>query len=313
MASRDEVFARSARLRQLQNRQVADAEIPSHEDVLIADDCDLEIVDAGNVTELHQLCAVLTPSRLVLLGARSPDGRHFGIALTAVEHVGVTRQGNLDVRFENDGNREAAAKLLFRNESLANQWMDTFERALAERIGSDAITLEGTLPAGRAAVPASSAPASDDDVLPRLRVFLQELEPFASRRTLGQPFGSGYGLEQAVGLMRQHFSDPVEWKACGGIVMVDLLVSGRNENVAGDVLSIMGATDAVVSQDPNARIVKEIGEAAVQLLQQHGGPGPLWDLWQQRDDVTGEMLCWHSVARLRMANAGLMDGLPQAS
>ncbi len=62
MASRDEVFARSARLRQPQNRQVADAEIPSHEDVLIADDCDLEIVDAGNVTELHQLCAVLTPS-----------------------------------------------------------------------------------------------------------------------------------------------------------------------------------------------------------------------------------------------------------
>lgn len=113
--------------------------------------------------------------------------------------------------------------------------------------------------------------------------------------------------------MRQHFSNPAEWKACGEMMMLDLLMSGRDDDVVRDILSIMGATDTVVSQQPNARMCKEIGEAAIQLLQQHGGPGPLWDLWQQRDDVTAEMLCWHSVARLRMANAGLMDGITQAS
>jgi hypothetical protein len=313
MPSRDEVFSRSALLRQPQHRQVADTEIPSHEKTLIADDCDLEIADGGSTTELHELCAVLTPSRLVLLGARRADGRHFGIALIAVKQVAVTRQGNLTVRFEGEGNREVTAKLLFRNEPLANEWMDTLERALAARVGSAALTHEGAPPPGGPTAAPSSTPASNDDLHPRLLAFLQELEPFASQQTFGQPFGSGYGLEQAVGLMRQHFADPAEWKACGHMVMVDLLVSGRNDDVVRDVLSIMGATDAVVSQQPNARMSKEIGEAAIQLLQQHGGPGPLWDLWQQRDDVTAEMLCWHSVARLRMANAGLMDGVPQAN
>ncbi len=109
------------------------------------------------------------------------------------------------MRFEGHGNRDVAAKLLFRNEPLANEWMDTFERALAARIGSAPLTHEGAPAPGG---PAS--PASNDDLRPRLLDFLQELAPFASQQTFGQPFGSGYGLEQAIGLMRQHFSDPVE-------------------------------------------------------------------------------------------------------
>jgi hypothetical protein len=35
----------------------------------------------------------------------------------------------------------------------------------------------------------------------------------------------------------------------------------------------------------------------------------VWELWKKNDEVAAEFLCWHSVARLRLATAGMMESV----
>ncbi len=76
------------------------------------------------------------------------------------------------------------------------------------------------------------------------------------------------------------------------------------------MLHVMGATaEASVRYQLSSESrssVDGLAGAAQTFLGQLEGPGNIWDLWNRRDDVAAEFLAWHSIARLRLATAGLM-------
>lgn len=39
------------------------------------------------------------------------------------------------------------------------------------------------------------------------------------------------------------------------------------------------------------------------------GPASIWTMWRERGDVPIEMLCWHTVLRLRLATDGTFGPL----
>jgi hypothetical protein len=149
----------------------------------------------------------------------------------------------------------------------------------------------------------------DDGRLSRLHDLIDDLRPMATPEMLGVPFGEGHGLEQAMEAMFRRLQSPEDSRRCGYTVAVDI-VTNATEGVAEDMANVMGSTeDAALRHQLSTEgraAVRSIGGAADELLGQLDGPGSMWDLWGERGDVAGEMLCWHTVARLRLATAGRM-------
>ena len=146
--------------------------------------------------------------------------------------------------------------------------------------------------------------------LQRLHDVIDGLRPIAGPDALGRPFGEGYGLEEAQQVVFSHLESPADTRECDGLVVVDLLVNTKDEQASRDVMAVMGATPEVTQQHQlpieARKAVEGLGGAAHTFLTQFEGPGNMWDLWSERDDVALEFLCWHTVARLRMATAGRM-------
>jgi hypothetical protein len=144
--------------------------------------------------------------------------------------------------------------------------------------------------------------------LQRLHDLVDDLRPLAGREALGRPFGEGHGLEQAMQAAFARLESADDARACGQLMAVDIIAS--TSHVPESMLAVMGATPEATARHQlptDARAAIEgLGGAACTLLTQFGGPGSVWDLWVRRDDVVVEMLCWHTVARLRQATAGQM-------
>jgi hypothetical protein len=144
----------------------------------------------------------------------------------------------------------------------------------------------------------------------RLHAFIDDLRPMADQGSLGRPFGEGWGLEEATQAAFRHFESPDDARENGLTIAVDIMGNTKDEQIADEMLAIMGATPNAMQQyqlSSDAReAIHNLSGAAEGFLAQFEGPGNMWDLWKKRDDVAVEFLCWHTVARLRMATTGRM-------
>jgi hypothetical protein len=317
----DGIMGRSARLAESKFSGVL-AQHQDGEEPLLVDDCHVEIFNSvsGQMKHHFDLVAVLTPARLLVLRGRGFTGpkKPWTLPLRDVDNVGVTREGNLDVQFE-EHRMPGLWKLVFHDEALADLWMmrmhgactalvDGDQRRRAESLASSQAELAAQRGEGRPE-PTAAAPAPEPEErarFTRLHDLLGDLRAFATPAYFGRPFGEGHGLEEATRMVTSRLQDIDDVRECDGLMIVDLLTSAREENTDDLALQIMGATDQAVTEYPGAEASRSLGGAAVVLLREFQSGGSIWDLWQSRDDVAMEMLCWHSIARLRLANAERM-------
>jgi hypothetical protein len=316
----DNVLRRSQRLFSPKFEGLTQQHIAGDETVLLADDCHAEIFEYSGMKSHSQLAAVITDRRMFVFRGRGMTGakKPWIIELRQIEETGVTRQGNTNIKYKGENGFPGLWKLVFGNEPQADLWMTTIAQACQDLAGAEERRRAETLARnqaelaqqrGEAPPPPAASAGPDDAQLGRLHDLIDDLRPFATPEFFRQPFGKGHGLDEAVQLVFRRLSSPEEARVCGEIMMVEMLVSARDDRIVEDALELMGATDEAVMRHQTGPAPKDIGDAAIALLRQHGGPGSMWDLWQQRDDVVVEMLCWHSIARLRLANAGLMDAV----
>jgi hypothetical protein len=292
----DNPLSRSRRLASPKFDGLTAQHLSGAERVVLADDCHAEIFElSGTMKPHYDLAAVLTDARLLLFRGRGITGpkKPWTVELGQIDECGVTRQGNTNVKFKGENGFPGLWKLVFNDERQADLWAASIAQA------------GQALASGSAPQPADEGP--DDAQLQRLHNLLDALRPFATPDRLRRPFGKGHGLDEAMQAVFQQLQSPEDARVCGDIMMVEMLVSARDDRVADDALEIMGATEEAAMRHQTGSAPNDIGVAAIALLQQHRGPGGMWDLWQRRDDVVVEMLCWHSIARLRLATAGLMD------
>jgi len=145
----------------------------------------------------------------------------------------------------------------------------------------------------------------------RLGRFCASLAPFASS-SIGQPFGPGLGLEQALALLREHFVSAADVRSADSIVVMDLLEATGEAFEVDELDSVMGLS-AIERGEPSRHLAESAGalSAAARLfLGQFDEDGAdLWELWKMREDVAFEFLCWHAVAHARLAAMGRLDPL----
>jgi hypothetical protein len=152
--------------------------------------------------------------------------------------------------------------------------------------------------------------ARGDPRLQRLHDLVDDLRPMASADALGRPFGAGYGLEEAVQAVFARLQSPEDARECGRIMAVELIINTHDDQLPQEIMDVMGATPGAARRNGlpvEARVTIEgLAGAAHTFLGQFDGDGSIWELWRNRDDVVSEFLCWHTVARLRLATAGRM-------
>lgn len=280
---RQDLLSRSSRLEMPKFSSQIDRHIGSETEFLLVDDVGCEVFSDGHV-KLHRDCvALLTEDALWLLRAGGLTGakKPFEIPLGQIERVGVTRQFNVSIHYRSKvGMPESWKLILAGGQSHADLWADTTTTAVQRRLDPQ-------------------AGGSERAFFERLHQFVDDLRPLAREELLGTPFAEGHGLEQAMARIPARLLGPDDVRACGRVMIVDLVVGARDEQAGSETIAIMGA-----AQDGPARM---IAEAAIQLLREFDEEGSMLDLWLRRDDVAAEMLCWHTIARLRMATAGRME------
>jgi hypothetical protein len=252
-----------------------------------------------------QMVAILITTERLLVAKNKLFGKpkaNFSIELSDVASCGYGPLRGVGPTWEAHFTtlRDSPAIMYFRGPVPAEEFKD---RLKAAAIGT------AELP------PASDgeqSPMSDSDaaLFTRLHNLLDALRPLATQEMLGHPFGEGVGLEAAMQALFQNLASPQDCRDCAQVVVVDLIVNTKDDRLFDETLAIMGATEGVATRfqlsDEVKSAVVSIGGAALQLLTEWEGPGSSWELWQTRADVAAEMLCWHSVARLRLATAGRM-------
>lgn len=141
----------------------------------------------------------------------------------------------------------------------------------------------------------------------RLGTFCEAMAMFTGPGSIGQPFGPEQGLEVATHLARSHFVDSGEVRIADTIVVMDILEATGDTIGPDDLDKVMGV---VGQEDRLSDGARGLAAAASVFLSQFDEDGmELWELWKRRDDVATEFLCWHTVARLRLANVGKMSPL----
>lgn len=183
------------------------------------------------------------------------------------------------------------------------------------------------LNSGRSSADTSSHPAPPESPEPqppelaaRVRrnyAFLRSLQPLATAEMVGQPFGEGFGLEEAMALVPQHFPDVREMRESHQMLCVDLLVATGKTFEPDDLDDIMGTNESAFQSYEIAPAqfgaVTSLSGAARAFLGQFGDDGAfVWELWRNRDDVAAEFLCWHAVALLRLVAIGKMPALDES-
>jgi hypothetical protein len=309
------ILQRSSRLREDKFAGVVAQHVTDDEEILLADDCHAEMLEQGRSQHKFELVALLTTGRLLLLRGRgvfAGPKKPFAIALRDIDRVAVTREGNVNIELSGPHGIPGLWKLIIENEELADLWMVTIHQACEElgRGRGEALSRaqeELAMQQGRRAPIGHSPNASSR--MTRLHDLIDDLRLYATPPSFGRPLGEGCGLEEAVQHVFQRLEGPDDVRSCGHMVMVDLIAGTQDDQTADDTADIMGLSQEALVAGTIPKTAASLGGPAMELLAQLGGPGNIWDLWCRRDDVAVEMLCWHSIARLRLGNAGKMEPL----
>jgi hypothetical protein len=310
-----EILQRSSRLREDKFAGLVAQHVTHDEGILLVDDCHAEMYEQGRSQRKFELVALLTTERLLLLRGRgvfAGPKKPFAIALRDIDRVAVTREGNVNIELAGPHGVPGLWKLIIENEGLADLWMATIHQACEElgRERGEALSrAQEELAIQRGGHAPSGDSPNESSRMTRLHDLIDDLRPYATPASFGQPLGEGCGLEEAMQHVFQRLESPDDVRSCGHMVMVDLVAGAQDDQTADDTAEIMGLSQEALMAGTIPKAAASLGGAAMELLAQRGGPGNIWDLWCRRDDVAVEMLCWHSIARLRLGNAGKMDPL----
>jgi hypothetical protein len=274
---------------------LADSHISRDETVLEATDVTVEVFDGNNMKSHFNIAVVLTTQQLLafrgggMLGGKAP----MKVDLTTVTQAGVTRQGNVNVEFKDSSGWPGLWKLHVGDMGVADHWMRQILQAQEARMRPQAS--RGPSPAWK-------------ECRARLQSFCDALAPLADADMVGQPFGEGFGLEYATELVSQHFLNSADAREADTILVMDILSATGKQIVPDDLDDVMGSTEQAFRhyELPPAQFkpVINLAGAAKSFLGEFEEDGAsMWELWKRRDDVAAEFLCWHAIARLRLATA----------
>jgi hypothetical protein len=295
-------LSRSQLLQTLKFAGLADQFIPRNAVVVDAIDTAVEIFDGMRMNPHTGVVVVLTSSQLIAFRAKGVFGvkAPFVVDVNSIGEAGVTRQGNVSIEFSGEHGTPGLWKLLLGDMPLADAWMqriyDQAGRSQTEGRGGD---LSVEWKACRA----------------RLQGFCDSLAPFTKPAMVGQPLAGGLGLEQVMELIPQHFLSPTDVREADKIISTDLIgETGQRHITPDDLATVMGVTQEALRKfelsPPQLRSVEGLAGAARTFLGQlNEDGGEIWDLWSERDDVAAEFLCWHTVARLRLATIGTLQAI----
>jgi hypothetical protein len=297
----------SARLRDPKFAGQLDTQLRAEETLLDTADVLADIFELGILKPYPGLALALTSNRLLLVRARGLLGAKapFSMNLTSLSGIDVIQQPGsgkylVQVTFTDERGRPGLWKLNFGgDEQLATRWTTKIERAAVAGTERD-VSTEDAEPQP----PSSSSNA--EECRARLLEFCDSLTPLTSREMIGEPIGSGHGLEQVVSLALQHFEGPESIRGAGMMVAADFLVA--IDTVGPDDLNAVmgfpsGPRQGITAQE--AQAADSLAGAAVTFLGQFDDDGAnIWELWKNRDDVAVEILAWLTIARLRLVTVG---------
>jgi hypothetical protein len=258
----------------------------------------------GNMKPHFDVAIVLTDRRLLalrgsgMLGAKKP----MVIPLAGLDEVGVTRQYNVNVTWNDQYNAPHMWKLnIGGSEAVADHWMQQIHTSTQRHLNPQAPSNAGALQLGEF-----------QDVRSRIDSFIHALGPLGNATSAGRPFGEGLDLEAAMQAVFASFTDPSDVRKAGSMVAVDILVAA-NAGVGPEQLDDVMGVNAIHGNHVPAEAIEAAGSlagAAKTYLSQFDSDGAnMWELWKRNDEVAAEFLCWHTVARLRLAARGLMEPL----
>jgi hypothetical protein len=264
-------------------------------------DGSVEVFEFGQMKLISDVAIVLTSRRLIafrgrgMLGGKAP----LVVKLDELETVGETKQFNVTVHTKDAHGAPGLWKLhLGGDPSASDRWM-TQIHATAEGLAG------GPAPGGDSGDP----PAEWTACRARMQRFCDALAPLTRADAVGTPFGEGHGLEFATSLAHESFVDVDDAREADTMVAADLIANmSRFDDDELDRVRGVSSMDAGAATPPPADSVIALAGAAKTFLGQLGRDGSnIWELWKARDDVAVELLCWHAVARLRLATVGKLD------
>lgn len=153
-------------------------------------------------------------------------------------------------------------------------------------------------------------PSSEESVFFRLlHGFLGDIGKLAVTPYIGKPFGEGSDLGEVISILSTYFANIEEVRSATQIMVTDLVMAGY-DGVQDDLMAIMGADPVTLDASSLDLRVREnvngLAGFALTLVSEIRESGRTLDFWRQNDEVAREVFCWYCVARLRMANKGLM-------
>jgi hypothetical protein len=148
-------------------------------------------------------------------------------------------------------------------------------------------------------------------------LFVNDVRHLGSAEMVGRPFGPGQQLETAIYAATQRFPSVDEVRESSGAFAHAMLIGMfEKERYTPDQLrSVMGADEAGFQRSKLSPAefgeIADLAGAVFGFLQEFPDQeGPMFDLWNTRDDVSYELLAWQVVAEHRLAAAGLTAALP---
>lgn len=139
-----------------------------------------------------------------------------------------------------------------------------------------------------------NAHRDDREIFQPGRALVTALRYQAAEPNRSYSYGPGHGLESDSAIALETFSDGRWLRAFDRLIVADILKHSAHDSEA--------KIELVMGDSP-------VGRAARVIIGEIQGPGDagaqeIWELWRENDQVAAEMLCWHTVARLRMAGEG---------
>jgi len=141
---------------------------------------------------------------------------------------------------------------------------------------------------------------------------MEALGPLAAPAALGQLFGEGLGLETAMAAVSSAFLDAADVRQAGTMIALDILTAADKGIGPPQLDQVMGLNSLQGNHlAPDAlKAAESLAGAAKTFLGQFDEDGAnIWELWKKNDEVAAEFLCWHTVARLRLATAELLPAV----
>jgi hypothetical protein len=160
----------------------------------------------------------------------------------------------------------------------------------------------------------SGPPPEIADRIRRRWHLLNDLRPLGAPDQLYIPYGTDEHLKQAQGQIDARLNGMDEVRESVEMFAISLLKGAqRGLFTPADLISVMGADQrhlshtALIASD--AQRVSQLAGAASEFLHDFQ-EGPMWDFFQQRDDVACEILTWIMIAVHRLGSAGLCPVFP---